>query len=327
LGEAVIYASGDQIGTCDVILPPEGQGAMTLSGVMPLGGPTDSFIIVISGLVPGDAALAPHHRVAIHSYSATGPVTPPLLADLIPDARACVPGCQILSGPVSLVIAAEGLTPGDMTLPAPAPAAHRGLALDALAATPPVLPSFLRGTLIETDTGPLPIESLRAGDMVRTVDNGLRPLRAIVQTTVAGHGDMAPIAIAPGALGNYRWLYVSPQHRMLVSDWRAEMWFGEAQVLVAARHLVNGTTIRAMPRARATYMHMIFDRHEIVYAEGIPGESLALGACALAALDGLARADNPPDPSARVILSDWEAPLIAAEPAQPRKTGRFSPAA
>ena len=51
---------------------------------------------------------------------------------------------------------------------------------------------------------------------------------------VAGAGAGAPVLIPAGALGNTRDLLVSQQHRMLVTGWRAELMFGEPEVLVAA---------------------------------------------------------------------------------------------
>ena len=40
--------------------------------------------------------------------------------------------------------------------------------------------------------------------------------------------------------------------RMLLRDPRADMHFGQSEVLVAAKHLVNGTTIRPAPRSRSS---------------------------------------------------------------------------
>ena len=88
--------------------------------------------------------------------------------------------------------------------------------------------------------------------------------------------------IAAGALGNTRPLRVSPQHRMLLQGWQAELLFDEAEVLVAAKLLVNDQTIRREeggPEANGmvTYHHMLFDAHEIVLAEGAPSESFHPG--------------------------------------------------
>jgi hypothetical protein len=68
-------------------------------------------------------------------------------------------------------------------------------------------------------------------------------------------------------------LAVSPMHRMFVSDWRAEMLFGDVEVLVPAVHLINGDTVYRRPAAHVTYVHILFDAHEIVLAHGIPSES------------------------------------------------------
>ena len=95
---------------------------------------------------------------------------------------------------------------------------------------------FTRGTLIKTDQGERPIEELAAGDMVLTMDHGYQPIRWIGSSKRAATGDLAPILIRKGALGNDRDLRVSPQHRMLLQGWQAEtaLWgtgsAGDSQV-------------------------------------------------------------------------------------------------
>ncbi|MAZ20859.1 Hint domain-containing protein [Roseovarius sp.] len=143
---------------------------------------------------------------------------------------------------------------------------------------------FVAGTRIKTSDGPRPIESLVPGDMIFTSDEGYQPLRWLGLRDVPGLGAFAPILIKKGALGNRRDLWVSAQHRMLISDWRAELWLGEPEVLVAARQLVNGETILRVPMPRVTYCHMLFDKHQIVMAEGCASESLHPGRQALNAL-------------------------------------------
>ena len=92
--------------------------------------------------------------------------------------------------------------------------------------------------------------------------------------------------IEAGTLGNSRTLRVSPQHRMLLQGWQAELLFDEAEVLAAAKLLVNDQTIRREeggPNADGTnaglvtYIHMLFDAHEIVMAEGSLSESFHPG--------------------------------------------------
>lgn len=136
---------------------------------------------------------------------------------------------------------------------------------------------FAKGTLIETPDGPRYVESLAAGDLVNTLDEGPQPIRWIGTRRIPGTGRNAPVRIKPGALGNLRTLYVSQNHRMLVAGPAAELLFGQAEVLVAAKHLVNDDTIRVVPRPHIDYVHFLFDRHQIVFAECCPAESLYPG--------------------------------------------------
>ena len=148
---------------------------------------------------------------------------------------------------------------------------------------------FAKGTLIETENGPLPIEVLRAGDLVRTLDNGLQEIRWIGSTTVRGTGGNTPIKFRAGALGNVRDLLVSPNHRMLVTGAKAQLLFGMDQVLVAAKHLIDDRMIRPAPREMVQYFHFLFDRHEIVFAEACPAESLHPGKETFKVIDKKAR--------------------------------------
>lgn len=136
---------------------------------------------------------------------------------------------------------------------------------------------FVKGTRISTLKGKRPVEMLKLGDLVETADHGLRPIRWIGCMTVPARGDLAPILIEADTLDNRRDLLVSPLHRMVVGGWQVELLFGEKEVLVPAKMLVDGGSIRAMPRAWVSYYHIMFDEHEIVYAEGTPSESFYPG--------------------------------------------------
>ncbi len=185
-------------------------------------------------------------------------------------------------------------------------------------------PCFTPGTLIRVPDGAVPVETLKVGDKVETLDHGPQTLRWIGQTEVDGSDELAPVAIAAGALGNERDLLVSSEHRMLITGWEAELHFAEEEVLVAAKHLVGLEGITYRPMTRVKYLHLLFDRHEIVFAEGAPSESLypsswmIAGDRALRAEieavfpDLMDRLDGPPVPAARRVVSRREAFLIAA---------------
>ena len=72
-------------------------------------------------------------------------------------------------------------------------------------------------------------------------------------------------------------LVVSPQHRLLLRSRIAERMCGTPEVLVAARQLRHLKGITQIGPEGVAYYHLLFDRHEIVLAEGAPTESLYLG--------------------------------------------------
>ena len=153
-------------------------------------------------------------------------------------------------------------------------------------------PCFAAGTRLSVPGGARKVEGLRVGDLVETADHGPQPVRWIGGRVVPAAGAAGPIAIAPGALGEglpRADLVVSPQHRVLVASAVASRMTGQAQVLVPAKQLLGLPGIRRLkPRLAIRYVHLLFDRHEIVFAEGAPTESLFLGPQADALLPGVA---------------------------------------
>jgi len=153
-----------------------------------------------------------------------------------------------------------------------------------------LVPCFVAGTLIETAKGQRPVESLKVGDKVMTMDNGLQPIRWIGSQTVRGTGALAPIVFEPHSVeGLTKRLLVSPQHRMFIAGSHTELLFGESEVFVAAKHLVNGDDIYQEDQAEVTYLHIMFDTHEIVFAEGAATESFFCGKVGLGAISDDAR--------------------------------------
>ncbi|SEI42686.1 Hint domain-containing protein [Cribrihabitans marinus] len=157
---------------------------------------------------------------------------------------------------------------------------------------------FTGGCLIETATGPRPARDLRAGDLVRTRDSGLQPLKWVFRRQVTAgelrhRPDLRPILFEPGALGPNmpeRRSWLSPQHRVLARSAHAELLFGEPAVLAPAKGLVNGRSIRVdTPRDGVDYIHLLLERHEILCADGIEAESLDPGAWAMRSMTPQAR--------------------------------------
>ncbi|AUQ62018.1 Hint domain protein [Phaeobacter inhibens] len=145
--------------------------------------------------------------------------------------------------------------------------------------------SFTRGTHITLDTGAQrPIEDLVVGDRVLTRDDGAQDVRWIGQCTSRAVGEMAPILIRAGALNNENDLLVSPDHRLLVHPRRDIRRRGRPDHLVRARELVNGIDIFEQSGGFVDYFQLLFDRHQIVFAEGIAAESLLLNPLTRAAL-------------------------------------------
>jgi hypothetical protein len=148
---------------------------------------------------------------------------------------------------------------------------------------------FASGTLIETENGPRPVEDLEAGDMVLTKAGEYQPLKWAGATEVPAVGDLAPIVISAGTLGNSKDLIVSPQHAVLLDDWRAEMFFGAPEVLVRAVDLLNHDGVYRKPGGLITYCHILFDRHQLVQAAGVWSESLYPGDMTLKTVHPVAR--------------------------------------
>jgi len=114
--------------------------------------------------------------------------------------------------------------------------------------------SFTRGTHITMANGAQkPIEDLNVGDRVLTRDDGPQEIRWLGQTTVRAVGEHAPIIITAGTLHNEHDLIVSPEHRLFIYQ---------------RVHRQDGGFV--------DYFQILFDSHQIIYAEGIAAETLLI---------------------------------------------------
>ncbi|SLN47849.1 hypothetical protein ROA7450_02383 [Roseovarius albus] len=151
---------------------------------------------------------------------------------------------------------------------------------------------FTSGTLIETINGSTPIETLCAGDLIKTQNHGYRPLLWIGKSFVSfadlsseNADKLYPVKIPAHSLGlglPSRDLCVSRQHRMLVSSKIAARMFETSEVFVSAVKLLGYNGIRQITDLRSVeYYHLLFDQHEIIFAEDAPTESFYTGREAL----------------------------------------------
>ncbi len=157
---------------------------------------------------------------------------------------------------------------------------------------------FTPGTLIRLDRGVAPIETLRPGDRLLTKDNGPQEVlwtghRRMSGARLYAMPHLRPVRVGHGALGCGRpeaALTVSPRHRLLVQGAAARALFNEAEVLVAAEDLVGGVGVSVDLAAReVTYVHVLLERHEIVWANGVETESFHPGLAALDLLEATQR--------------------------------------
>ncbi|MBY5970728.1 Hint domain-containing protein [Ferrimonas balearica] len=158
---------------------------------------------------------------------------------------------------------------------------------------------FAPGSLIATMRGEVPVEQLREGDRVITRDNGMQELRWIGRRDLgprelATMPHLQPVLVRAGALGHglpHTDLVVSPQHRMLIRSDRASLLYEESEVLVAAKDLVGMPGVERLTNRKVTYLHLLFDQHEVILANGAWSESFQPGDYSMKTLDRAQRAE------------------------------------
>jgi len=148
------------------------------------------------------------------------------------------------------------------------------MSVNTVASSTPVC--FARGTLIQTASGPVPVEELEINDRLSlyvkpTSDDSTDLVRWIGRQTfhpvMADLIDYLPIKISANALGPgqpFQDLYVSPDHAILFDG-----------TLIHANALVNGSSILQMNEwaGDVEYFHIETENHELVYANGVPAET------------------------------------------------------
>jgi hypothetical protein len=148
-----------------------------------------------------------------------------------------------------------------------------------------LIPCFTPGTLIATPRGEIEVQDLKAGDRVITRDDGIQKIEWIGRKKVGAldlrnDPKLQPVLIKKGALGAglpERDMMVSPNHRMLLANETTQMLFDDREVLVAAKHLVGQPGIHKLQSLGTEYIHVMFERHQVILGDGAWTESFQPG--------------------------------------------------
>lgn len=188
---------------------------------------------------------------------------------------------------------------------------------------------FTPGTAITTLRGKMPVELLRSGDKVLTRDRGFQPIlwvgsRQLCPVELSPHSGSRPVLVRAGALGPglpERDMVISPRHRILTTDKSLLESLGETEALIEAHLLVGQPGIMQGSTTAVTYIHLLFDHHEIILSDNMWSESFHLGHSAVKALLSKQHAEilahfpdihengrSPVQPLARVCISDTDEP-------------------
>ncbi len=143
------------------------------------------------------------------------------------------------------------------------------------------VPCFTLDAQITTLQGLKAVQTLRPGDHILTRDNGYQPLRwigsrGLSRTQLVAQRNLRPITIAPHSFGQNmpaRPLRLSPNHRVLIEGAAAQLHFGDSEVFAAAKHMVDANSIQISRPDAVTYVHLMFDAHQVVLSDGLWTES------------------------------------------------------
>lgn len=144
---------------------------------------------------------------------------------------------------------------------------------------------FTPDTLIATPRGEVRVADLKVGDQVLTRDNGMQAIAWIGQRCLSGAElrrapHLRPVRVQAGAFGDgmpARDMLLSPNHRLLIQSSRAALLFAENEVLAPVKHLVGRDGIARAAVDAVTYVHIMFERHEVILSDSIWTESFQPG--------------------------------------------------
>ncbi len=153
------------------------------------------------------------------------------------------------------------------------------------------IPCYVKGTLINTTRGEVPVEDLRMGDHVRIHGGGSFPILWINSTKIdedqlLENPNLHPIRVKPFAFENSRALLVSPQHCLV-------LYSDDGPVFAKAKHVAQYSDYAHVAHGRTSveYYHLLLPKHAVICANGLWSESFYPGAEAMKVLSSKHKAD------------------------------------
>lgn len=136
-------------------------------------------------------------------------------------------------------------------------------------------PAMVATTPVMTPRGLRPLATLAPGDLVQTWDAGPQPVLWVGRFDLPARGSYMPIRLRAPYFGNRADLIVAPNQRIALRGAEVEYLFGEDEVLVAARWLVDGrAAVHERDRARVRYASLLLAPHSLLQTDGCLQESL-----------------------------------------------------
>lgn len=177
-------------------------------------------------------------------------------------------GNALLSFPGGEQLVLEGVPPAQITTQAQLNAAG--------------IPCFTPNVMLATKRGSVPAGQIQVGDLLQTADNGFQPViwvgkRTLDRAELGQRPHLRPYCIRPdGILSPERPMLLSPQHRLLVNrkTFEHDTQFSESFLSAKLLAEIDGTCKPlACENQEVTYVHLMTEQHEVIYAEGIATET------------------------------------------------------
>jgi Hint domain len=132
------------------------------------------------------------------------------------------------------------------------------------------IPCFASGTRIATPIGERLVEDLNPGDEVLTILGEVLPVVWAGRRNVDCDAHPEPERVWPIRIQAHAFAQGAPHRDLMLSPDHAIL---AQAVLIPAKQLVNGTTIRQVAQPAVTYHHIELSRHAVILSEGLPTES------------------------------------------------------